>query len=234
MKRLIGAFIILSLAIIAGRLAFFKASELAWFKLSQVDISCPDHLNNDQVLEKSSLKIGKSIFDQNLRRAGNSLKDLPGVEALSVKRHLPSKVEINLYPDEVILFVKIKKLYGLTRGLKLIDISKPDTILPVVTGISGGRKYSYTDRIKMGYALQLYDELQRLSGNLANRLSEIHFKEINMVTLYFDPGGVKVIMPLQNCDKALSRLVIMDNKGILGNSGSFDMRTGNMVVKGGA
>jgi hypothetical protein len=143
-------------------------------------------------------------------------------------------VEINLYPDEVILFVKIKKLYGLTRGLKLIGVTKPDTILPVVTGISGSKKNSYSDKIKLCYALEIYHELRNLSDNLANRLSEIHFKRSDLVYLYFDPGGVKVIMPLRNYDKALPRLVLMDNRGILGNSGSFDMRAGKMVVKGGA
>jgi hypothetical protein len=51
--------------------------------------------------------------------------------------------------------------------------------------------------------------------------------------LIFDPGGVKVLMPLRNYQKSLARLVLLDNKGILGNSGSFDMTAGKMVVKDG-
>lgn len=234
MKRLLGALIIILLAVITSRFAFVKASELSWFELSSVDINCPAHLENEQVLKLSNLKVGESIFSQDLQQAGISLKELPGVEALTIKRKLPSKVEINLYPDEIVLFVKIKKLYGLTRGLKLIRIAKPEIILPVVTGISNAENIGHTDKTKLCYALELYKTLRSLSENLSGRLSEINFKGTDLVNLYFDPGGVKVIIPLRDYDKALSRLVIMDNKGILGSFGSFDMRAGKMVVKGGA
>ena len=221
------------MAVISARYAYLNAVEISWFKLANVDIECPGHLDNKIVLEKSELKIGESIYDQDYDKAVNSLISLPGIEAVSVKRKLPSTIKLELHPDEVVLFVKTDKIYGLTRGLKMINVNKRDQVLPVVTGLSSRKRDSYRSRMRLCYALSLYNELRKQSLNLSNRLSEIHFNNNEEVEMFFDPGGVKVQLPLRNFEKTLARLVVMDNKGILRNSGSFDMTAGKMVVKGG-
>lgn len=233
MKRLVGALIIVAFSVISARYAYIKTGELSWFKLSEVEIECPEYLDDEQIISKSNLELGHSIFEQDFALAAESLVTLPGIEAVSVQRKLPSKVKLQLHPDKVVLFIKTDKIYGLTRGLKMININKRDKVLPVVTGISSRKKNSYRNTINMCYALSLYDELSLLSNNLSNRLSEIHFKNSKMIELYFDPGGVKVLLSLRNYKKSLSRLVVIDSKGLLGNTGSFDMTAGKMVVKGG-
>jgi len=233
MKRLIGALIIVALAVVGGRYAFVGISGLSWFRLAEVEISCPEHLTEKQVLEASRLKIGESIFDQQLDAAGDSLMNLPGVEAVDVRRKLPSKVIIDIYPEEVVLFVKTDKMYGLTKGLKLIDLKAMDHVLPVVTGLSTAKKYTYQNKLNLCYALSLYEQLCSLSDNLTGRLSEIHFVDNSRVEMFFDPGGAKVLLPLRDSRAALSRLVVLDSRGILGNSGSFDMTAGKMVVRHG-
>jgi cell division septal protein FtsQ len=232
-KRLVGAFIIIAFAVAAGRVAYLQAANLKWFKLADVEISCPEHLSEDQVLKASALRVGESIFRQNFELAGERLIALPGVEVIEVQRVLPSKVKIDVYPEKVVLLVKTHKLFGLTRGLKLIELKQMDQVLPVVTGLGNTHKSDYTDKIKLGYALSIYTRLNALSENLAGRLSEIHFTGDDNVDMYFDPGGVKVVVPLRDYQQALARMVIIDNKGLLGNSGSFDMTAGKMVVKDG-
>ena len=239
MKRLIGAVIIVTLAIAGGRLAFMKITDLAWFRLGEIKVACPDNLEKDEVIKASMLKTGQSIFKQNLETAGAELLHLPGVEAVTVSRKLPSSMAIDLAPEETVLFVKADKIMGLTRALKLIKVETGDRILPVVTGVSGMARSNSTDRLKLGYALAIHDDLLSLSPNLAGRLAEIHCTKVTrggaagLIELYFDPGGVRVLISLRNYKEALQRIVVLDNAGMLGNSGYFDMTAGRMVIKGG-
>lgn len=234
MKRFVGALIIVALSVITARYAYLKAIELPWFELAEVEINCPEYLDNETVIKTSNLELGQSVFDQDYTLAADSLVNLPGIEAVSIERKLPSKVKVQLHSDEVVLFLKTDKIYGLTRGLKRVDIKKREKILPVVTGISNRKNDSYRSKLRLCYALSVYEWLGLLSKNLANRLSEIHFRNDELVELYFDPGGVKVRLSLRDYKKSLARLVVIDNRGLLGNSGAFDMTAGKMVVKGGA
>ena len=238
MRRLLGAMIIVSLAIAGGRLAFAKIADLPWFCLAEIKVVCPRQVEQGEVIKASRLRTGQSIFKQNLEMASAELLRLPGIEAVTVSRKLPSTVAIDLAPEETVLFVKTDKIMGLTRALKLTRVDSGDMILPVVTGVSGKAGSNNRDRLKLCYALAMHDELLALSPNLASRLAEIHYvigyrdDEAGLVELYFDPGGVKVLISLRNYEATLKRIVLLDNSGMLGNSGFFDMTAGRMVIKG--
>jgi hypothetical protein len=245
MKRLLGAMVIVSMAIIAGRYAYLELSRLPLFRLSKVEINCPDHINKADVLRISGLEIGKSIFNQDIDKATNSLLEIAGVQAIEVKRLLPALIRIQLEADEVVLFVKGDIIYGLTQSQKLVTVMNNKNILPMVTGLNVMKsrnnltghpesfELNYSDRVMLCYAIETYEGLKTLSENLADRLSEMHFAGSSRVELFFDPGGLKVVLPLRGRQKALFRLSVLDFNGILGNSGSFDMTGGRMVVKSG-
>lgn len=245
MKKLLGAFVIVSLAVIAGRYVYLESSRLPFFRLSEIEIKCPENVDRGDVLEISGLKIDESIFYQDINKAADSLLEMRGVQSVKVKRLLPASIRIHLETDELVLFVKADRIYGMTKGQKLVRVINPENILPVVTGLNvvksqniqvgniKSNNLGYSDKIKLCYAIEVYEELRMLSENLANRLSEIHFAGSDRIVLYFDPGGVKVLLPLQGRRKALSRLSVLDFNGVLGNSGSFDMTGGRMVVKSG-
>jgi len=233
MKRLIGALVIVFLALGAGRYAYYSLSKSTWFNLSNVEINCPDQIDPDDILKTSGLKIGESIFHQDIESAGNTLLETPGIEAVKINRKLPGSVEINMTMDRIELFARTNRLYGLTRSLKLVDITDRKLVLPVITGLTGSGRQSYNEKMKLCYAVDIYDTLRLLSKSLADRLSEIHFCKQDEAELFFNPGGVKVLINFRNYKKALYRLTVLDLKGILGNSGSFDMTAGKMVVKNG-
>jgi len=234
MKRLIGVFVIVSIALASGRYAYHSLSKLTWFNLSNVEINCPDQIDAGDILKTSGLKIGESIFRQDIEFAGNTLLEIPGIEAVKVSRKLPGSVEIDMILDRIELFARTNRLYGLTRSLKLVDITDRKLVLPVITGLTGSGKLGFNEKMKLCYAVAIYDTLRMLSKSLADRLSEIHFCKPDEVELFFNPGGVKALINLRNYRKALYRLTVLDLKGILGNSGSFDMTAGRMVVKNGA
>jgi hypothetical protein len=241
MKRFIGAIIIVGLASIAARVTYMKVNSLPLFNLNQVNINCPANLDRQEVIRNSHLTLGESIFKQDLRIASMRLLDLPKVEAISINRRLPSAIDIKIEAEEAVLLVKAECLYGLTRGQKLMKIDQPELILPLVTGIEGdygsasvkSSGYYYPDQIKLFYALNIYGAIRIFSDSLGDRLSEIHFADLNNAELYFDPHGLKVVLPLRGYLQALSRLSIMDSRGLLKESGVIDMSGGRMINRTG-
>jgi len=231
MKRLVGVFLIVSLAVIGGRFSFIKMSESSWFELREIAVKTDIDLNHDKIAEASQLEIGESVFKQNYKAACNNLSRLAGVEDVYITRDLPGKINIELKPDSIELLISSGKLKGLTRKLKIIDLDSEKLVLSIVTGIGIGKKSSYAIKTKLSYALSIHHALNTISKNLSSRLSEIHFMKDDKVILYFNPLGAKAILNMANFRTALARLSIIDNKGLLGNSGSFDLTTGRIVIR---
>jgi cell division septal protein FtsQ len=234
MKRLIGAFLIISMALVAGRLAYDGLTRLPWLKLRHVEINCEKKLNKDEILKVGGFNLNESVFGQDLQYAATRLVNLPGIEKVNVERNLPDRIMVSITPDQIVLLAMIDRLQGLTRTLKLIDLENSDQVLPVITGLSRARRLSYAERMKLCYGLQIYDYLKKASSTLAGRLSEIHFADSRTVELFFNPGGLKVVMNLRQLEISMKRLSVMDTKGLLGNAGAFDMTAGRIIIWSGA
>jgi cell division septal protein FtsQ len=240
MKKLIGAILVISLAVAAARFAYMQVNNIPWLNLSRVNVKCPPDFQKQSVVSNSQLAIGQSIFKQDLESASKRLLGMPNVQAVTIKRRLPSTIDIQIETQQTILLVKADRLYGLTCGQKMIEIDQPDDI-PLVTGIEGDYStqsvinsgYYYTDQIKLCYAIGIYNTLQTISANLADRLSEIHFVDINKVELYFDPDGSKVIVPIRGYPQSLARLAAIDGKDLFTGMVVIDMSGGRMINRSG-
>lgn len=241
MKKLIGAIIIIILAVISGRLAYLQVNNIPMLNLSRVNISCPPELEKQTIVNSSNLALGQSIFKQDIKNACDRLLAMPNVEAVTIRRHFPSTIDIQIETEQTILLVKAERLYGLTEGQKMVEMEQDENILPLVTGIEGdygtqtviNSAYYFTDQIKMCYAIELYNALSKISPSLTERLSEIHFVGLEKVELFFDPHGLKVIMPIRGYQKSLERLAAIDNRDLLKDTLVIDMSRGRMINKSG-
>jgi len=231
MKRIVGAFLIIALAMIGSRFTYLKISDSSWFSLTDIRFKCPETIDTSKLAEVADFKLGESVFKQDLITACKNLSELAGIEEVNIRRILPHGIEIDIMPDKAELMILAGKVKGLTRRLKIIDMRDRKTVLPVVTGIKISSKPKYDDRLKMSYAFAIFDKLTFLSKNLSSRLSEIHFRKDDKIELYFNPSGAKAVMNLAYFELALQRLCIIDDQGLLGNSGSFDLSTGRIVIK---
>jgi hypothetical protein len=240
MKKLIGAIILISLAVVSARFAYMQVNNIPWLNLSQVNVQCPPEIQKQSVVSGSQLAIGQSIFKQDIETASKRLLGMPNVQAVTIKRRLPSTIDIQMETEQTILLVKAERLYGLTCGQKLVEIDQPDDI-PLVTGIEGDYStqmvlnsgYYYADQIKLCYAIRIYGALRAISPSLSERLSEIHFIDINKVELYFDPKGLKVIVPIRGYPQSLARLAAIDSKGLFKDTVVIDMSGGRMINRSG-
>lgn len=241
MKKFVGAIIIIVLAVISARLAYMQVNNIPLLNLSQVNVKCPPEIEKQSVVNNSCLAVGQSIFKQDLKEASNRLLAMPNIEAVSIQRHFPSTIDIQVETEQTILTVKAERLYGLTEGHKLVEMDNNGAILPLVTGIESdystqsviNSAYYYSDQIKMCYAIKLYNALSKISPSLTERLSELHFVELEKVELFFDPYGLKVIMPIRDYSHSLERLVAIDNRGLFNNTTVIDMSRGRMINKSG-
>jgi hypothetical protein len=240
-KKLVGAIIIIILAAVSGRLAYMQVNNTPMLNLSRVNIQCPAEIQQQSVLNNSNLAIGQSIFKQDIKDASNRLLAMPNVEAVSIRRRLPSTIDIQMETEKTILLVKAERLYGLTEGQKLIESGQDDNILPLVTGIESDYSTQsvinsasyYADQIKLCYAIEMYNALGKISPTFLDRLSEIHFVDIEKAELIFEPNGMKVIVPVRGYLQSFERLVAIDNRGLFKDTKVIDMSGGRMINRSG-
>jgi cell division septal protein FtsQ len=241
MKKLVGAIIIIGLAAVSGRLAYMQVNNIPWLNLNRVNVQCSNDIPKQSVINSSQLAIGQSIFKQNILDASNRLLAMPNVQTVTIKRRLPATIDIQMETEKTILLVKAERLYGLTEGQKMIEQDQQEIILPLVTGIEGdystqsviNSAYFYSDQIKLCYAIKLYNALGKISPTLSERLSEIHFIDIEKAELYFEPNGLKVILPIRGYLQSLERLAAIDNRGLFKDTNVIDMSGGRMINRSG-
>lgn len=241
MKKVVGSIIIVIFAVISARLAYMQVNNIPMLNLSQVNIKCPPEIAKQTVISSSNLAIGQSIFKQDIKNASDRLLAIPNVEAVTVERHFPSTIDIQMETEQTILLVKAERLYGLTEGQKMVELEQDDFILPLVTGIECdystqstiNSAYFHNDQIKMCYAIKLFTALCTISPSLAERLSEIHFAELDKVELFFDPHGLKVIMPIRGYLQSMERLAVIDERNLFEDAYVIDMSRGRMINKSG-
>jgi cell division septal protein FtsQ len=138
MKKFILTISVAVIAVVAGRYAFLYAGQIPWFRLNSVQLNCRGELDRQIALKKTRFEIGGSIFKQDLAKACNNLMDMPEIQAVSITRELPSTIQVQVETDKIVLLVKADKLYGLTRGQRLIEVDDPNLELPIVSGIEAG------------------------------------------------------------------------------------------------
>ncbi|NLI15630.1 MAG: FtsQ-type POTRA domain-containing protein [candidate division Zixibacteria bacterium] len=241
MKKVIGTIILVISAVISARIAYLEIDGIPMLNLSRINIKCPPEIEKQTIINRSNLAVGQLIFKQDIKSASDRLLAIPNVEAVTINRRLPSTIDIQLETERTILLVKAERLYGLTEGQKLVEVNQDERILPLVTGIEGdysgqaviNSPYYYTDQIKMYYAIKFYEALSGISPSLADRLSEIHFIDSGNAELYFDPHGLKVIMPARRYQQSLERLATIDNRNLFEDALIIDMSRGRMINKSG-
>jgi cell division septal protein FtsQ len=240
-KKLIGAIVIIALAAVSARLAYMQVNNIPWLNLSRVNIQCSDDISKQTIIGSSQLTMGQSIFKQNIVDASNRLLAMPKVQTVTIKRRLPATIDIQMETEKTILLVKAERLYGLTEGQKLTEYDQREMILPLVTGIEGDYStqsvinsgFYYSDQVKLCYAIKIYNALGKISPTLSERLSEIHFIDIDKAELYFEPNGLKVILPIRGLQQSLDRLVAIDNRGFFKDTSVIDMSGGRMINRSG-
>ncbi len=164
--------IIVFIAIIGG-LYYFGTSE--FFDINEIEVRGNNHYTEEQIREKSGIKIGQNLFKLNIRNARNKILKDPYFKNVDIDRKLPKKIVINVTEREEIAIVKVKKGYSVIDidGLVLRMVDKPLN-LTEITGFNEvknkiGKPLEVIENTRLNETLKMLDTMRK---------SEIYFKKI--------------------------------------------------------
>ena len=99
-----------------------KVTASSVFKITDINIIAPPHIQKPQILSLSGLIKGVGIYDVSLGDVKKRIKTNPWVKTVRIKRSLPSTVEIIVQSKEVKALTKVNNtIYYVDDEGKLID-----------------------------------------------------------------------------------------------------------------
>jgi|GEM_PF-1491394 len=239
MKKAAALTLAIGLGILGGRLAYLQAGRLSLFKLQEIRVKCASDIDNESIISSSGLRIGESVFEQDLRRAVANIMQMPAVRQAEITRKPFGTIEIDIQTEEPMLLAKFERLYGLTRSQKIMTVAEPDLQLPIVTGfqnrnardLATDKSIGWPDRLRLSYAISIMEQAKSVSPGLAARISEINISNLSQANIFIEPMAIKVIIPLNNIEKSFQRLARLDELNRLGEAGIIDMRGGRVISR---
>ncbi len=233
MLKIFLRFLLLVLAVAAGRFGYDKAADLSIFSLKTVKITGNWGISADSMLAITGLEKGKSIYKQDLNFAADRLMQQPGVIECTIKRDYISTVFIDIKVAEPTLLFNTGELLALSREGMVLPISRKMPVLPLVSGRKFAMAKCY-DQVKdpdIAYAIRLFDSLMGIAPALSARLSEINFGKDNILRLYFSPKGTEVLIDRGDIANSVRRLSALADSGHLNEKNILDLRYGPVTVE---
>jgi cell division septal protein FtsQ len=197
-----------------------------------IEVTGAQRLDEAMVRAAAAIEPGTNLLAVDVRASEVRVAGLPGVRRAHVVRHLPGRVTVLVEEREPYVLVNAGGLHWVdAEGYLVTTDARPGTIaLPILTGIapaSGATEPS--EALRAGLAL--LHVLQRTSGRLTARVSEIDLSRAQGPVLYL-VDGLEVRL---GSDAWVDRLTRLD--GVLGELdtrgervASIDLRFRDQVV----
>src|SRR5262245_1363892 len=197
-----------------------------------VEVTGAQRLDEATVRAAAAIESGTNLLAVDVRATEARVGDLPGVRRAHVVRHLPGRVTVLVEEREPYALVNAGGLHRLdAEGYLVASDARPGaTALPILTGVApAARAAEPPETLRAG--LTLLHVLQRTSGRLAARVSEIDLARAHGPVLYLVDGIEVRLGP----DAWVDRLARLD--GVLGDLdahgervASIDLRFRDQVV----
>ena len=233
MLKIFVKLVVLIFAVAAGRFAYEKVVDLPQFALEGIDLKGNCDLSEDSVMVLCGLKVGESVYRQNLKYALSSLSGHPAVVECTVKRGLNFDIDVEIETAEPALLIKGDGLYCLSEEGIVLPFENDIPILPLISGKKFSRIKAY-QRLRDSdilYALDLYRTMMKVSPGLCSRLSEINFDSDSRIKVYLSPRGTIAVLDKRDFSAAIERLAVLNDSGILEGNNIFDLRFGNVAIE---
>jgi cell division protein FtsQ len=172
----------------AGWRAFQSNGFLA---LRQVDVVGNKLIPKGDILEKAGLELGVKLPAVPVGSVEASLRSLSGVEAVSVRRIFPSRIEIRIEEKEPVAMGQARGWYGLAPdGSRLTGIDWSGSDLPVVDGFAA---LDSASRAALGGFL---DGARSAYPELYANFSQLSLRGPDALEIILRDGRLKVLLGL--------------------------------------
>jgi cell division septal protein FtsQ len=218
---------------VAGIVAWDWVRRTPLLATRTVEITGARRLDEAAVRVAAAIEPGMNLFAVDAAAAEARVADLPGVRRAHVVRHLPGRVTILLEEREPYALVNSAGLHWVdAEGYLVTSDARPGAIgLPILTGIGAPAPGTASPSEGLRAGLALLHVLQRTSGRLAARVSEIDLARAHGPVLYL-VDGIEVRLGTDAWSDRLARL-----DGVLGDLdthgervASIDLRFRDQVV----
>jgi cell division protein FtsQ len=198
-----------------------------------VEVTGARRLDEATVRAVAAIDPGTNLFAVDVAAAEARVAGVPGVRRAHVVRHLPGRVTILLEEREPYVLVNAGGLHWIdAEGYLVTTDARPGaTGLPILTGVGAPAAGATAPSERLRAGLALLHVLQRTSGRLAARVSEIDLSRSHGPVLYL-VDGIEVRLGSDAWGDRLARL-----EGVLGELdargeqvASVDLRFRDQVV----
>ena len=205
-----------------------KVTSSSVFKITDINIVAPPHIQKPQILSLSGLSKGVGIYEVSLSEAKKRIKTHPWVKTVRIKRSLPSTVEIIVQSKEVKALTKVNNtIYYVDDEGKLIDKLIPGFKMNMPIINSKPEQY-----MKI---INTIDEIKNIRFDnvpLDMEISEV-FIEGDVLTIYPSSDNTKLQIDVNKIDQNMRNIKkVMDDLKARGEKASAIDATlpGNRVV----
>lgn len=185
--------IVLGLALYAGHRAIAVIAGLDVFHVSQINVRGNHRLSNGEVLAMLESLRGRSVLAVDLGEWRQALLKSPWVADASLRRTLPSTVDVVILERAPLGIGRINgSLYLVDDRGAVIDEYGPgyaDLDLPIIDGLSGPPS---ADEARARLARRLLDALR--TGNMAGQISQVDVSDARnaVILLEGDPTLIRL------------------------------------------
>jgi cell division protein FtsQ len=182
------AVVVVGLALYAGRRTVSIVAGLEVFHVERINVRGNHRLSSGEVLSLVSDLRGQSILEIDLEEWRRAVMDSPWVADASLRRTLPSTVDIVILERAPLGIGRINgSLYLVDDRGTVIDEYGPnyaDLDLPIIDGLSGAPGDENTNMFRALLARRLLDALR--VQNLAGRISQIDVTDARNAVVLLD------------------------------------------------
>lgn len=203
------------------------------FRISDIQVYGNEHYTNSEIINAIDIEEGDNLFFfDRFAAISRVFAKLPYVESVSITRHLPNRVIVDVVENEAIAYIKLgSELWTLDHNCKVLGTAAEgeEEKLVQITGISPGTLFvnerlttEDSNERAVEYLDSILDEITK--RGLVDKIRKIDMSNVNSVIMYYDDGlyTVKLGDPYQTSHKfALVESAI--SQLLPGDSGIIDV-----------
>jgi cell division protein FtsQ len=212
---------------VAARVAADWVQRTPLLATRSVEIAGARRLDEGVVRAAAGIEPGTNLFAVDLAAVEARVTDLPGVRRAHVARHLPGRVTVLVEEREPYALVNAGGLHWVDAEGHLVtsDARPGSTGLPILTGIGAPAPGPAAPSESMRAGLALLHVLERTSGRLAARVSEVDLGRSHGPVLYL-VDGIEVRLGAEAWGDRLARL-----DGVLAELDARDERVASIDLR---
>ncbi|MGB4505267.1 MAG: FtsQ-type POTRA domain-containing protein [Syntrophaceticus sp.] len=176
------------LLIILSVLAVYYFSQSPFFALKKIEVKGNMKVTQEEIVQKSGLSPGINYFEMDTELIKKRLSSIPLVETVTVKKHLPDRVVINIKEREPLALFCVQDSLAVIDGkgycLEKCTISK-NYNLPIITGLKP-KSLNPGERVSESQCLE--PVLAVLDEDAQQLISEINLAEDDNLVAYTRQG----------------------------------------------